>query len=203
MALSTYAELQASIADWLNRTDLTTQIKDFILQVEKQANARLNVGDMEATASLTLDANGEASLPSDYIGLRQVTAASSPKRPLKNVSPEYQDKCYGYREAGIPKTFAIIGSTIRVLPITTDTITLNYYQSIPVLSDANTSNWLLAKNPNLYLYGAQLHASIFLKDREGVSLYGALYESEFQNLEKLDQKARASHVQRRVSSYTP
>ena len=30
MALTTYAGLKASIADWLNRSDLTNQIDDFI-----------------------------------------------------------------------------------------------------------------------------------------------------------------------------
>ena len=30
MALTTYSELKTSIADWLNRSDLTTQIADFI-----------------------------------------------------------------------------------------------------------------------------------------------------------------------------
>ena len=30
MALSTYTELNASVADWLNRTDLTAAIADFI-----------------------------------------------------------------------------------------------------------------------------------------------------------------------------
>ena len=30
MALTTYTELKASVADWLNRTDLTAAIADFI-----------------------------------------------------------------------------------------------------------------------------------------------------------------------------
>ena len=30
MALTTYTELKASVADWLNRTDLTNVIPDFI-----------------------------------------------------------------------------------------------------------------------------------------------------------------------------
>jgi hypothetical protein len=34
MAISTYSELQASIADWLNRTDLAAAFKDFIALAE-------------------------------------------------------------------------------------------------------------------------------------------------------------------------
>lgn len=203
MAFSTYAELQASIADWLNRTDLTSQIKDFIAMVEVQANARLSVAEMEASTSLTLDANSEASLPADFLKPRQVTAASNPRRPLEAASMEFLDAKYGFRSAGVPKYYAIIGSNIRVLPKTTDTITLDYYQKIPALSDGNTSNWLLAKNPILYMYGAQMHASVFLKDAQGAQAFGSLYETEYLNLEKSDSKARSTNVRRRVLSPTP
>jgi len=34
MALTTYTELKASIADWLNRSDLTAAIPDFISLAE-------------------------------------------------------------------------------------------------------------------------------------------------------------------------
>ena len=40
MALSTYAELKTSIANWLNRSDLTTEISDdFIKLVEADYNS--------------------------------------------------------------------------------------------------------------------------------------------------------------------
>ena len=38
MALTTYTELKASIADFLNRDDLTTVIPDFITLAESQIN---------------------------------------------------------------------------------------------------------------------------------------------------------------------
>ena len=36
MALTTYTELKTSVGDWLNRTDLTTVIPDFIALAEAQ-----------------------------------------------------------------------------------------------------------------------------------------------------------------------
>ena len=36
MALTTYTELKAAIADWLNRSDLTSQIPDFITLAEAE-----------------------------------------------------------------------------------------------------------------------------------------------------------------------
>ena len=44
MALSTYTELKASIANFLNRSDLTTEIQDdFIKLTEADFNAKLNM----------------------------------------------------------------------------------------------------------------------------------------------------------------
>ena len=44
MALTNYTELKASIANWLNRTDLTTEIsEDFITLAEADFNAKLRV----------------------------------------------------------------------------------------------------------------------------------------------------------------
>ena len=43
MALTTFSGLKSSIADWLNRSDLTTQIADFIALTEADFNAKLRI----------------------------------------------------------------------------------------------------------------------------------------------------------------
>nr|ADD96567.1 hypothetical protein [uncultured organism MedDCM-OCT-S11-C359] len=44
MALSNYSELQSSVANWLNRSDLTTEITgDFIVLTEKDFNSKLRI----------------------------------------------------------------------------------------------------------------------------------------------------------------
>jgi len=44
MALSTYTELKTSIANWLNRSDLTDEISDdFIKLVESEYNSKLRI----------------------------------------------------------------------------------------------------------------------------------------------------------------
>ena len=46
MALTTYTELKASLADWLNRTDLTAAIPDFITLAESQMERQLRLRQM-------------------------------------------------------------------------------------------------------------------------------------------------------------
>jgi hypothetical protein len=58
MALANYADLLTSVAGWLNRTDLTATIPDFIRLAETEFNRSLRTIEMEgrATATLTSDA---------------------------------------------------------------------------------------------------------------------------------------------------
>ena len=66
MALTTYTELKASIADFLNRDDLTTVIPDFITLAEAQINRDVRHWKMEARSSGVQDATDEyMQIPSD------------------------------------------------------------------------------------------------------------------------------------------
>ena len=51
MALTTYTELKASLANWLNRSDLTTEIADdFIKLAEADFNSKLRVRVYDRTS---------------------------------------------------------------------------------------------------------------------------------------------------------
>ena len=52
MALTTYSELQAAVASWLHRDDLTAQIPDFIrlAEADMQVRAKLSQWETEASA---------------------------------------------------------------------------------------------------------------------------------------------------------
>ena len=59
MALTSYSGLKASIADWLNRSDLTNQIDDFIGLAEADFNAKLRIRQMEQIDAITIDSETE------------------------------------------------------------------------------------------------------------------------------------------------
>ena len=56
MAISTYAELKSAVATWINRSDLTIQIPDFISLTEANMNRTLRTRRQITTASITVDA---------------------------------------------------------------------------------------------------------------------------------------------------
>jgi len=70
MAISTYTELKASIANWLNRSDLTSEIADdFIKLVEADLNAKLRIRQMEQIDSITINDEDET-VPTGFIAVR-------------------------------------------------------------------------------------------------------------------------------------
>jgi hypothetical protein len=82
MSITTYAELQTAVANWLDHSLFAARIPEFIALFEACANRRLRVRQQETTANLTPDTNGNATLPSDYLSHRRVTWTGSPRVEL-------------------------------------------------------------------------------------------------------------------------
>lgn len=166
MAITTYAELQQTIADWLNRADLDQQIPDFIKLAESTLNDVMRTSFMVTNSTLTVTA-GRATLPSDALEMVYAQVASAEDEPLEQVTPQQllMLRRARTRAAGNPKFFAVIGREMLVTPTpVTGSVDVDYYQKIPALSDSNTSNWLLEEAPHVYLYTSLLHATPFLMD---------------------------------------
>ena len=56
MALATYSDLKASVADFLNRTDLTSTIPDFIALAEADINSHFDLRTVESDQAVTATA---------------------------------------------------------------------------------------------------------------------------------------------------
>jgi hypothetical protein len=69
--------------------------------------------------------------------------------------------------------YTILNGAFQVLPVPTGDVSydIRYYARIPALSVSNTSNWLLLKSPDLYLYSALAASAPFLKDDERIAVW--------------------------------
>lgn len=204
MALDSYANLKLSVQDWLgDRTDLEPKVDDFLDMAEADFNRVLRTREMEETATLTLDANGEASLPADYLEWRTVTALTSPRRLLEYMTPDYMEETFPTRYSGLPSFFTVREGTITVQPLTSDSVRLDYYETIPALSDSTTSNWLLVRYPNLYLYNVLKHASVYMREPAAAQEYAQLVTASLAALVDEDRRAKYARGAMRVSGPTP
>lgn len=187
MALDgTATGLYASVADFLNRKDLTAVVPDFVTLTEAQLNRRLRVRRMVATATATISAEYEA-LPTDFAGPLAVTFSDG--RQLDSLDPSAlaQRKWLHNSPVGEPRWFSVIGGQFQFLPAPNANFTalLTYYQRLPPLA-LNTTNWLLQTSPDAYLYGALTQAAPYLKDDTRIPVWGELFTSAMTDITNAD-----------------
>jgi hypothetical protein len=198
MALTTYAELQSAIASWLARDDLTAYIPDFIRLFEAAAARKLKVRPQEATVTLT-PTSGVATLPTDYLGYRNVTWSGSPTRGLSYVHPTIFAG-YANDGAGVPSVFTIKGESLLVAPTDDTALSFDYFQRTAAL--ATGLNWLFTNHPDAYLFGSLCEANAFNKDVDPAGLWKARRDEVFDEIAKVDFNER-SGMAVRVYGQTP
>tara|TARA_B100000073_G_scaffold179980_1_gene148905 strand:+ start:226 stop:843 length:618 start_codon:yes stop_codon:yes gene_type:complete len=200
MPLTNYTELKASIADTLNRTDLTAVIPDFIRLAEAQLSRDLRHWRMEDRATATVDTQYTA-LPLDFISPIRITIPASPSHTLQLISPFDISKMRmeNSDNVGRPEFYAVVDGSFEVYP-TPDadyTVELVYYESIPDLS-VNNTNWLLTHYPDAYLYSSLLHSSPYLQEDQRVAVWNTLYLNSVSAINLEGERARTSGSGRRI-----
>ena len=188
----TYAELKTAIANYLNRSDLTSDLDTFIDNVEAELNRRLRTKDMIKRATATADSQ-YLTVPTDWIEAINVEITSNDFSPLFQQSIESLDV---YRKSnnnstGQPVYYAMVDDSIELAP-TPDgeyTLQLTYYAKISALSDTNTSNFVSVSHPDVYLYGALKHASIFLMEDERIPMFTQQFEKALEEMRLEQEKA--------------
>ena len=177
MAITTYAELQTATANWLDRTDLTARIPEFIELSEANFNRVIRQPDMVTkndSFSLTSRYN---TLPSDTLEIVRIVLDLTPVIVLEYMTPEeISERRVAMSATGKPYYFTVIGGSSNQLevvpsPDSTYTSSIVYYTRIAALSDSATSNWLLAAHPDIYLFGTLVEAEPYLKNDERMPMW--------------------------------
>jgi hypothetical protein len=114
MAISTYAELKTSIANWLDRSDLTDIIPDFISLAETRHKRDFKIRRMETRVTAnTISGTEYYSLPDNYVAMRNIKLNSDPKTSLEYLTPEIMDRLQAGSSTGMPKAYSIKGNDIQ------------------------------------------------------------------------------------------
>ena len=194
MALSTYSELKSSVADWLNRSDLTTAIPDFISLAEAQMERKLRTRQMISRATATVNTEYSA-LPDDFLEVKSLKLQTNPVTPLQFETIDSLDNLQvQYASAAKPRFFSVVGNQIRTVPVPDDSYTteLTYYAKLSKLSDSNTTNWLLTAASDVYLYGTLMQAAPYLKDDARIAVWSSMYISAIEDLQVSDDRGASS-----------
>ena len=195
MALTTYTELKASIADWLNRTDLTAAIPDFISLAEAQIERTLRTRQMIVRANASFNVEFGAT-PADFLEVRSFKlSGTNPPTPLSFMTIDALDaESTKFTASGRPKFFGIVGGQFRLVPTPDSNYAteLTYYAKLSKLSASVATNFILSASPDIYLYGALLQAAPYLQDDNRISVWATLYERALNDLQTADDRASTS-----------
>lgn len=186
MALDTYANLKTAIGDWLNRSDLTAVIPDFVTLAEVEMKRRIR----RTSISDTLDIDDEVvDLPSDLAELRSISLSTGQPEldaPLRRCTPEMlaERKARNAGVAGRPSDFAIVAGQLQVAPPPDQSYTANivYFEELSALSDSNTSNSVLTEAPDAYLFGALLQAAPYLEHDDRIATWREKFDRAMDQL---------------------
>ena len=197
MALTTYTELKASIADFLNRDDLTTVIPDFITLAESQINRDVRHWKMEVRSSGQQDAADEyIQIPSDWLETIRLHITTGGTSVVNLISRDAMADKRARAEdiSGTPIYYTHADAQFQLYPTPsaeTD-FELLYYQKTTALSGSNADNWLLLDSPDVYLYGALLHSAPYLAEDQRVAMWAQMYSAAVARLNEASELAQYS-----------
>ncbi len=193
MALSTYLELQTSIANWADRSDMGPFIPDFIALTEARFNRTLRLRSMEQSQFAdTVGGQSNYALPTNYLQMREFRLNQEPTISLRYVSPEiFEAWNLG---SGMPKFYTIIANEIRIGPTPSGVYEMEmlFWRKFPNLSSTTTTNWMLENAPDVYLYGSLLELEPFVQNDARIQVWGAGYAKAIEDIQFADDKDRHS-----------
>lgn len=193
MAIANFADLRTAINSWLNRSDLTAvPLGQFVLAVENDLLVDAEIREYETVATGTMSGDG-FTVPTDFIRVRSllvddhVYSYVTPDQFSQKVDNESTDWVY-----------TINGNDFSVVDGDGKTYELLYFGTLPALSADADTNWVLDNHPNVYLWGGCYFGSVFLKDAQGASMFGPMYEAAKGRLHRGETKARYGNAMRVV-----
>lgn len=208
--IDTYAKLIVAVQDEVNRkggglaadvtigsTTIEGKVRRAIANCEIRVQRTIRVRQMETTTSIAFT-NGttEYSLPSDYVSARLMYLVQDPIVTIEQDSLENLIADFPSNATGQPAKFAVSGLSffVRPTPDSGRSAKFFYYKSIPVLSDSNTTNWLLTAAPDIYLYGACIELMPYLGDDERIQVWKGAFDEAVRLLTGDDDAAKWNGV---------
>ena len=197
MSFATYSDLKTSIAGYLARSDLTSQIPDFITFAENRLRRELRIRQMlKSVTTATVSGDSTVELPSDFIEIRDFVALTNPIQPLSYSSPSALSNDPRASEVGVPKSYTILANDFLLSPPPDGVYTLRmlYYAAPAYLSSSNATNVFLTTAPDALLYAALIEAEPYLFNDARINTWGTMYDRAISSLTKSDEEGQYSGV---------
>ena len=201
MGLSTYSDLKTTVANYLGRSDLTTQIPDFIRLAEDRLRRELRIRQMlKVVTAPTTGGDATVSLPADFLQIRDIHITGNPVFTLEYMSPSSFFRNSRSVDSGVPVNYTVLASEFQLAPVPDSAYTLKmlYYAKPDYLSDSVTSNVFLANCADALLYGALAEAEPYLMNDARLQVWASLYDRSINNINVADEGSEYAGVPLRM-----
>lgn len=197
MGISNYTDLQATIASYIGRTDLTSVIPDFITLAETRIARQLRTRQMLKSATATMTAgDNTVGLPSDFLEMRDLYVQGNPRIVVTYLTPSAFTRDARAMDSGKPVYYTILGAELCFAPIPDAAYVLDmlYFYKPDALSSTVPSNVFLANYADALLYGALAESEPYLMNDARVQTWAGLYDRAINNIIGADENSEYSGV---------
>lgn len=187
----TFGQMKTKVADYLNRSDLTSIIPDFINSVIHHLEKKYNFNYMLSTTQTFnfVDGTYTYAVPTRYKSTKAfnyddngdlVPIVKKDEDDALRIYPDYTD------DTGEPKTFSYLPATstflIRPTPDASYTGYGRFWIFSADLSNDGDTHWLLTNAWEVVLYGALKEAAPYLIEDNRLIVWTALYKEAIKEL---------------------
>lgn len=183
-----YSEIQTEVANYLNRTDQTAKIKNFIHYAQRKIERAGNFIGMEDKETDTLSEDAyQIDIATGYKSTRSMyMILDGLKYPVRKVTERELFSVYTHLtdDTGRPLIFCPREEDSKVWfrPTADQDYTYyhNFYKFSTALASSDDTNWITDSYPELLIYMALLEAEPYLKNDKRIKTWatmaGALME---------------------------
>jgi hypothetical protein len=192
MALTNYTDLKATVASYLGRSDLTSQIPDFITLAELRLSRDIRTRKLLKSVTTTMTSGDPTiGLPSDFLELRDIYVQGTPRISVSYLSPSAFSRDARTTDSGRPVFYTGLGSEFQFAPIpdTNYTVEMLYYFKPTPMSVSVASNEFMANYPDALLYATLGEAEPYLMNDARVNTWAAMYDRAIARINTSDENS--------------
>ena len=180
---------------FIGHRNVSAVLPRLVQMAESFLNRELRTRFQLTTAPLTLVA-GEVALPSDFLEMAHVFGTNGYQYRSGPVS-DY------YRTASQYSRYSINGQNVNINGYSGNR-TVTYFAALPTLTAGSaTTNWLLTRYPDVYLYAVAVEAAKHLKDTDLLAVAKSMLEESMRSVRVDDERARWSNTTVRTQGINP
>jgi hypothetical protein len=195
VAIANYGELRAALSDHVDHRNISTVLPRLVQTAESMLNRELRTRFQITSATVTF-VDGEVTLPADFLemvhvfGLNGYQYRSGPLSDAQRWGSQFS-------------RYSIGSAGMSIKGFSGDR-QIEYFAALPTLTTSSvTTNWLLTRYPDVYLYAVGVEAAKYLKDATLLEISKQLLADAMRSLKVDDDRARWSNTTVRVQGATP